>query len=47
MSRVGKMPVSLPQGVDVALKNDQINVKGGLGADARLTSDITSGEDRA
>ncbi|MDO9403138.1 MAG: 50S ribosomal protein L6 [Polaromonas sp.] len=31
MSRVGKMPVSLPQGVDVAMKDDQINVKGGLG----------------
>ena len=32
MSRVGKMPVSLPQGVDVAFKDDQINVKGALGA---------------
>jgi large subunit ribosomal protein L6 len=32
MSRVGKMPVSLPSGVDVALKQDQINVKGALGA---------------
>ena len=32
MSRVGKMPVSVPQGVDVAIKNDQINVKGALGA---------------
>ncbi|MES2414082.1 MAG: 50S ribosomal protein L6 [Pseudomonadota bacterium] len=32
MSRVGKMPVSLPQGVDVAFKDDQINVKGSLGA---------------
>jgi large subunit ribosomal protein L6 len=32
MSRVGKMPVSLPQGVDVAIKEDQINVKGSLGA---------------
>ena len=31
MSRVGKMPVSVPQGVDVAMKNDQINVKGALG----------------
>lgn len=31
MSRVGKMPVSLPSGVDVAFKDDQINVKGGLG----------------
>ena len=32
MSRVGKMPVSIPQGVDVAIKDDQINVKGALGA---------------
>ena len=32
MSRVGKMPVSVPQGVDVAIKQDQVNVKGVLGA---------------
>ena len=32
MSRVGKMPVSIPQGVDVAIKDDQISVKGALGA---------------
>ncbi len=32
MSRVGKMPVVVPQGVDVAIKDDQINVKGALGA---------------
>ncbi|WP_341909886.1 50S ribosomal protein L6 [Polaromonas sp. YR568] len=32
MSRVGKMPVAVPQGVDVAIKEDQINVKGTLGA---------------
>ena len=32
MSRVGKMPVSVPSGVDVAIKQDQINVKGALGA---------------
>ena len=28
MSRVGKMPVAIPQGVDVAIKEDQISVKG-------------------
>src|SRR5215208_7197039 len=28
MSRVGKMPVAVPQGVDVAIKDDQISVKG-------------------
>ena len=32
MSRVGKMPVSVPSGVDVVIKQDQINVKGTLGA---------------
>lgn len=31
MSRVGKMPVAVPQGVDIAIKDDQINVKGALG----------------
>jgi len=28
MSRVGKMPVAIPAGVDVSIKDDQINVKG-------------------
>ena len=28
MSRVGKMPVAIPQGVDVSIKEDQIDVKG-------------------
>jgi len=28
MSRVGKMPVAIPEGVDVAIKEDQIDVKG-------------------
>jgi large subunit ribosomal protein L6 len=31
MSRVGKMPVRLPQGVEVAIKDDQISVKGAQG----------------
>ena len=31
MSRVGKMPVTVPSGVDVAFKDNQINVKGALG----------------
>ena len=31
MSRVAKMPVAIPQGVDIAIKDDQINVKGVLG----------------
>ena len=28
MSRVGKMPVTVPQGVDVSINNTQISVKG-------------------
>ena len=28
MSRIGKMPVAIPQGVDVSIKQDQISVKG-------------------
>ncbi|APW36206.1 50S ribosomal protein L6 [Rhodoferax koreense] len=32
MSRVAKMPVSIPAGVDVSIKGDQINVKGSGGA---------------
>jgi large subunit ribosomal protein L6 len=31
MSRVGKMPVSIPAGVDVSVKQDQISVKGSGG----------------
>ena len=32
MSRVGKMPIAIPAGVDVSIKEDQINVKGTGGA---------------
>jgi large subunit ribosomal protein L6 len=35
MSRVGKMPIALPKGVDVSIKDDQISVKGALGTLAR------------
>jgi len=31
MSRVGKMPVTIPAGVDVSINGDQINVKGSGG----------------
>jgi large subunit ribosomal protein L6 len=31
MSRVGKMPISLPKGVDVAVSSEKISVKGALG----------------
>lgn len=32
MSRIGKLPVSIPAGVEIAVKDDLINVKGTLGA---------------
>ena len=32
MSRIGKMPVTVPAGVDVSVKDDQISVKGKGGA---------------
>ena len=32
MSRIGKMPVLVPAGVDVSIKADQISVKGAGGA---------------
>jgi large subunit ribosomal protein L6 len=32
MSRIGKMPVAIPAGVDVSIKNDQISVKGSGGS---------------
>jgi large subunit ribosomal protein L6 len=31
MSRIGKMPVTVPAGVDVSIKDDQISVKGSGG----------------
>ena len=37
MSRVGKMPVAVPQGVDVAIQEDQISVKG-AGGTLQLTA---------
>lgn len=41
MSRIGKMPVVLPQGVEVALA-DEISVKGKLGALAIKASDLVN-----
>jgi large subunit ribosomal protein L6 len=35
MSRVGKMPIAVPQGVDVSLASDKISIKGALGTLAR------------
>ena len=38
MSRVGKMPVTIPAGVDVSIKEDQISVKGTGGTLATASS---------
>ena len=40
MSRVGKMPLSVPKGVDVAIKDDQITVKGSNGALTRTLNPL-------
>ena len=42
MSRVGKMPINVPQGVDVDIKKDQINVKGALGALALMQNPLVA-----
>lgn len=40
MSRVGKMPIAVPQGVDVQITADQITVKGALGTLSRPQSEL-------
>jgi len=40
MSRVGKMPISVPQGVDVQIKDDQISVKGAQGTLTRAINGL-------
>ncbi|MBA4178186.1 MAG: 50S ribosomal protein L6 [Leptothrix sp. (in: Bacteria)] len=42
MSRVGKMPVAVPQGVDVAITADQISVKGSNGTLVRKLNPLVS-----
>jgi large subunit ribosomal protein L6 len=42
MSRVGKMPLSLPKGVDVSLTAEQISVKGTLGTLVRPFNDLVT-----
>jgi large subunit ribosomal protein L6 len=42
MSRVGKMPITLPQGVDVAITADQISVKGSLGTLVRPANQLVT-----
>ena len=40
MSRVGKMPIAVPQGVDVAISAEQISVKGGNGTLVRAINPL-------
>ena len=42
MSRVGKMPLPVPQGVDVSIAEDQISVKGSLGTLVRPSSHLVA-----
>ena len=42
MSRVGKMPVAIPTGVDVSIKADQITVKGANGTLVRTASSLVN-----
>ena len=42
MSRVGKMPVSIPQGVDVTVNADSISVKGSLGTLVRAINPLVT-----
>ena len=42
MSRVGKMPISLPQGVDVSVGAEQISVKGVLGTLVRPVNPLVT-----
>ena len=42
MSRVGKMPVTVPKGVDVAIKDDQITVKGSNGELTRTLNPLVA-----
>lgn len=42
MSRVGKMPIALPQGVDVAITDERITVKGANGTLERAASSLVT-----
>lgn len=47
MSRIGKQPVAVPAGVEVAVKEDLINVKGALGALALAQNALVKVENNA
>ena len=42
MSRIGKMPVAIPSGVDVTVDGHTVTVKGGKGELTRTFQDIIS-----
>jgi large subunit ribosomal protein L6 len=42
MSRVGKMPIALPKGVDVAITTEQITVKGANGTLSRAANPLVN-----
>ena len=42
MSRVGKMPITVPQGVDVSITAESISVKGALGTLVRTANPLVS-----
>jgi large subunit ribosomal protein L6 len=42
MSRVGKMPITVPKGVDVSITADQISVKGSLGTLVRPVNSLVT-----
>ena len=42
MSRVGKMPIALPQGVDVSITAEKISVKGSLGTLVRPVNSLVT-----
>ena len=46
MSRIGKLPVTIPAGVEVAKKDDLINVKGALGAMALALNPLVKVENQ-
>jgi len=47
MSRVGKMPISVPQGVDVKIADDQITIKGANGTLVRAANALVTVKNEA
>ncbi|MBT9501614.1 MAG: 50S ribosomal protein L6 [Burkholderiaceae bacterium] len=47
MSRVGKMPVAVPQGVDVAITAEQISIKGAMGTLVRAANPLVAVKNEA